>query len=112
MWEAPVHVGEGETRGNCHTIVYGGGAGALTSTEAAVTANARLIAAAPDMFALLRKMEDWLRPEVVKEPDRTFFWQIVDLRRKVEGKPRLFDQDPNYPPTQGAVILDNGDYKS
>ena len=52
--------------------------------------NARLIAAAPEMAALLQRMEDWLRPEVEKEPDRTFFWEIVELRRKMEGREALF----------------------
>lgn len=55
MWEAPIHVGEGATRGNCHTIVYGGGAGACSSAEQDVLANARLIAAAPDLLALAKQ---------------------------------------------------------
>lgn len=53
-------------------------------------ADARLIVAAPEMFALLTQMEDWLRPEVTKEPDRTFFWKIVALRRKAMGQQPLF----------------------
>ena len=57
-------------------------------------ADARLIAAAPDMLALLGQMENWLRPEVVKEPDRTFFWKIVELRRKIEGRELACSPEP------------------
>lgn len=60
-------------------------------------ANTRLIAAAPDLLALCRQMADWLRPEVVKEPDRTFFWKLVEVIRKAEGEQPLFaaaDQKP------------------
>ena len=60
MWEAPIHVGEGTTRGNCHTIVYGGGLGAGSSTEEDVRANARLIAAAPDLLAALQAAQNRL----------------------------------------------------
>lgn len=56
MWEAPIHVGGPQNRGNCHTIVSGGGLGALYSTEAAVRANACLIAAAPELLLLARKL--------------------------------------------------------
>jgi hypothetical protein len=49
-------------------------------------ANARLIAAAPDLLALCKSMEDWLRPEVVKEPDRSYFWKLVAVIKKAEGR--------------------------
>jgi len=39
-------------------------------------ANARLIAAAPDLLALCLEMRQWLLPELTKEPDRSFFWKL------------------------------------
>jgi hypothetical protein len=51
QYETPVHVGEAGNRGNCLAIVYLGGVGAITSTPEATMANARLIAAAPDLLA-------------------------------------------------------------
>lgn len=45
-------------------------------------ANARLIAAAPDLLALCQEMEAWLRPELVKEPERTYFWKLVAVIAK------------------------------
>lgn len=47
----------------------------IGSDAAIIKANAKLIAAAPDLLALCFEMRDWLRPELVKEPDRTFFWK-------------------------------------
>lgn len=41
-----------------------------------------------ELRRLLLRIENWLRPEVVNEPDRTFFWEIVELRRKHDGLPR------------------------
>lgn len=41
------------------------------------------------MLQLCRDMENWLRPEVVKEPERTFFWRLVDVVRKAERAPPL-----------------------
>ena len=43
----------------------------------------QLLALVDEWQALLREMEDWLRPEVVKEPDRTFFWKINAALAKV-----------------------------
>lgn len=48
--------------------------------------NALLIAAAPDLLALCKEMLVWLRPEVVKEPERTYFWRLVEVVRKAEGR--------------------------
>lgn len=42
-------------------------------------ANAQLIAAAPELLSLCVQMRDWLRPEVVKEPDRSFFWKLQSI---------------------------------
>ncbi|WP_312784637.1 hypothetical protein [Brevundimonas sp.] len=53
FWETPVQVGEGATAGNAICIVYMGGPGATGSTQEAVEANARLIAAAPDLLEAL-----------------------------------------------------------
>lgn len=39
-----------------------------------------------DMIALCIEMEDWLRPEVEKEPDRSFFWRLVDLNKKAKSR--------------------------
>lgn len=43
----------------------------------------------PEMLALLKQIEDWLRPEVVKEPDRTYFWKVLHMVRKAEGRDPL-----------------------
>jgi hypothetical protein len=53
----------------------------LNSNEA----DGRLIAAAPELLALCKELENWLRPEVTKEPDRTYFWRLVEVIRKAEG---------------------------
>jgi hypothetical protein len=83
-----IYIGEGD---RSVADVYGAQAMVWNDPDKpeAVAANARLIAAAPDMFALLTEMEDWLRPEVEKEPDRTFFWKIVEMRRKARGQSPL-----------------------
>jgi hypothetical protein len=52
--ETPVHIGPADKRGNVLAIVYQGGSGALWSAREAVEANARLIAAAPDLLEALR----------------------------------------------------------
>ena len=49
-------------------------------------ANAKLIAAAPELLALCNEMRDWLRPELVKEPDRTFFWKLHSVITKATGE--------------------------
>lgn len=49
-------------------------------------ANARLIAAAPELLTLCKQMKKWLEPELQKEPDRTYFWKLVEVIRKAEGK--------------------------
>lgn len=54
MWEAAVHVGSEANRGNSLASVHMGGLGALYSTKEAVEANARLIAAAPDLVVALQ----------------------------------------------------------
>ncbi len=48
--------------------------------------NALLIAAAPELLALCKDMENWLRPEVIKEPDRSYFWKLVAVIKKAEGR--------------------------
>lgn len=40
-----------------------------------------------EQASMLLEIENWLRRELVKEPDRTFFWKIVELRRKHAGLP-------------------------
>lgn len=54
--EIAIHVGEGSKRGNCLAIVYMGGDGAIRATESHIEANAKLIAAAPDMAEALQAM--------------------------------------------------------
>lgn len=49
-------------------------------------ANARLIAAAPDLLELCKEMREWLRPEISLEPGRSFFWKLVNAINKAEGK--------------------------
>jgi hypothetical protein len=53
--------------------------------------------------ALLLSIENWLRPEVVKEPDRTFFWKIVELRRKHQGLPPSTAETSSKQPDQYAA---------
>lgn len=54
-FETAIHVGTPTNRGNCLAIVYIGGDGALDNSREAVEANARLIAAAPELLAALRE---------------------------------------------------------
>lgn len=49
-------------------------------------ANARLIAAAPDLLAVAKEAKDLLINELVKEPDRTVFWKLVAAIAKAEGR--------------------------
>jgi hypothetical protein len=53
-WQVPVCVGERSRQGNVIAIVHAGGPAATKSDQETVEANARLIAAAPDMLAALR----------------------------------------------------------
>lgn len=61
-FEVPVHVGAWNDRtggpGNCLAIAYMGGPGAIDSSQEAVQANARLIAAAPELFKALKAIVD------------------------------------------------------
>ncbi len=41
-------------------------------------ANARLIAAAPELLEACKRAKKLLEPELIKEPDRTIFWELVD----------------------------------
>lgn len=51
-------------------------------TQAEINATGHLIAAAPDLLALCIEIRDWLKPELEKEPDRTYFWKLVDAIKK------------------------------
>lgn len=55
--------------------------GGVDCANERITQKARIA----EQSALLLDIENWLRPEVVKEPDRTFFWRLVELRRKHAG---------------------------
>jgi hypothetical protein len=37
------------------------------------------------MLTLCKQMKQWLEPELEKEPDRTYFWKLVEVIRKAEG---------------------------
>jgi hypothetical protein len=54
FWEVPVQVGRGKNAGNVLALVCMGGPAATQSTKESVEANARLIAAAPDLLEALR----------------------------------------------------------
>lgn len=83
FWETPVHVGEFSNRGNCLAIAYLGGPGAIDSSREAVEANARLIAAAPELFKALKAIVD---PVMNKPGDEHVFcncafcyaWSVID----------------------------------
>lgn len=53
MVEVPIHVGEGGGRGNALALVSLGGPGATSLHREDIEANARLIAAAPEMYGAL-----------------------------------------------------------
>jgi hypothetical protein len=86
MWEAPIHVGTKDNPGNCHTIVSQGGPGALHSTQAAVEANARLIAAAPDLLEALRAMVKNFRSYSECRGDDDVLDQALAAIAKAEGR--------------------------
>lgn len=56
-YEVMVHVGEGPQRGNALAIVCMGGNGATRADAESVKANARLIAAAPELYEALEQAE-------------------------------------------------------
>ncbi len=60
-WETPVHVGVGSLRGNALAIVYNGAGGAIHADRDSVEANARLIAAAPDLLDICKRQREELR---------------------------------------------------
>lgn len=49
----------------------------------------RLIVRTPKLMKLRVEMREWLKPEVVKEPDRTFFWKLVDAAAPEPQHPTL-----------------------
>lgn len=49
-------------------------------------ANGHLVAAAPELYAAADAARELLINEVVKEPDRTIFWQLVAALRKARGE--------------------------
>lgn len=60
-WEASIHVGERGSRGNCLALVCMGGTGATRTDQDSVEANARLIAAAPELLEALEAIIDSAR---------------------------------------------------
>lgn len=47
-------------------------------------ANARLIAASPDLLAVCKAAKKYLEPELI-EPGRSIFWDLVSAIAKAEG---------------------------
>jgi hypothetical protein len=45
-----------------------------------------LVDAAPDLLKVAKRARDLLVPEVVREPDRTIFWELVDVINKAEAQ--------------------------
>jgi len=48
-------------------------------------ANARLMAASPELLAVCMRAKKMLEPELTKEPDRTIFWELVFAIAKATG---------------------------
>ena len=48
-------------------------------------ANARLIAAAPDLLEACKAAKKYLEPDLV-EPGRTIFWKLVEAIAKAQGR--------------------------
>lgn len=63
-FEAPVHVGEGASRGNCFTIISLGGRGATSSSQEAVTACAQELVHRVNNFPTLLALATELDAEV------------------------------------------------
>lgn len=38
-----------------------------------------------ELLRLCREIREWLKPEVIKEPDRTFFWKLVAAIQKCDN---------------------------
>lgn len=86
-----VYINIGPNERTCAVSVYGdlnqsGENAKRTIPEAECRANARLIAAAPELLAACRRAKDLLVPEVTKEPDRTIFWELVAAIAKADGR--------------------------
>jgi hypothetical protein len=73
-----------DARGYPYFYIHGM-SGEQKRDESTLDANAQLIACAPELLSLCIEMRDWLKPEVVKEPDRTFFWKLVNVIRKASN---------------------------
>lgn len=67
-WKAMVNVGEGNKYGNPICKVFMGGEGALFSAKEDVEANAKLIAAAPDMYEIVKELYEFAMSTTIKGP--------------------------------------------
>jgi hypothetical protein len=76
----PVHFADG----NAIAVVHNGGAGAVVgaSTPETVEANARLIAAAPDLYAALKEIME--HPAAFSDGAQRLWTQAIDALAKVE----------------------------
>jgi hypothetical protein len=74
----PVHFADG----NAIAVVHNGGAGATESTPETVEANARLIAAAPDLYAALKEIME--HPAAFSDGAQRLWTQAIDALAKVE----------------------------
>jgi hypothetical protein len=69
FWETAIHVGESRNRGNALALACLGGKGATNGSREAVEANARLIAAAPELLAACEAAKEWLEDETFNDLD-------------------------------------------
>lgn len=68
----------------------------------------RLSGTAAELLSICIEMRNWLRPEVVKEPDRSFFWKLHERIEKFHARAQLPSETT---PAVCATCNDRGESK-